>query len=134
MTVEGGTTSAAAPGQRESRTLAVHDQPGVGEAEGLSPAIAAHPSRANAVLASELVHREEQPDSAKISIEEARPGRNAVNMSVPQAHAAIGPIHLSRVSGPIAFAKTGVATAAPSCVAAISEAYPATGPPPSLAA
>ena len=61
-----------------------------------------------------------QPDSAKIAIEAARPGRNAVSMSVPQAHAAIGPIHLSRVSGPIRFAKTGVATAAPSCVAAIS--------------
>ena len=54
-------------------------------------------------------------------------------MSVPQAHAAIGPIHFSRVSGPIRFAKTGVATAAPSCVAAISKPA-ATGPPPSLAA
>ena len=68
-----------------------------------------------------------------MAIEAARPGRNAVSMSVPQAHAAIGPIHLSRVSAPIRLAKTGVAAAAPSCVAAISRPA-ATGPPPSLAA
>lgn len=83
-----------------------------------------------AVLAT-IWYIAKQPDSAKIAIEAGRPGRNAVSMSVPQTHAAIGPIRFSRVSGPIRFAKAGVAIAAPSCVVAISRPA-ATGPAPSL--
>src|ERR1700749_3319082 len=130
MTVEGGATPAAAPASAKAAPW-----------PAINPALAKPKAWArrslgtrstNAVLAA-IWYIAKQPDSAKIAIEAARPGWNAVSISVPQAHAAIGPIHLSRVSGPIRFAKTGVATAAPSCVAAISRPA-ATGPAPSLAA
>ena len=73
------------------------------------------------------------PESTDAAWDEAESVITSGSLLPLAAHAAIGPIHLSRVSGPIRFAKIGVATAAPSCVAAISRPA-ATGPPPSLAA
>ena len=73
------------------------------------------------------------PESAKIAIEMARPGRKTVSGSTAQVHTAIGPINRSRVSGPIVLVNSGAARIAPSCPEAMTSPAVA-GPPPSLAA
>ena len=73
------------------------------------------------------------PDSAKIAIEPARPGRKTVSGSTAQVHTAIGPIQRIRVSGPMLLVKMGVTRTAPTWPEAMTSPA-ATGPPLSRAA
>jgi hypothetical protein len=110
MTVEGGTTSAAAPASANAAPWPT-----------TNPALARPNACArrsfgslstNAVFAA-IWYITNPPETAKIAIDTARPGRKMVATSVPQAHTAIGPIQRSRVRGPIRLVKIGVITAAP---------------------
>jgi len=82
---------------------------------------------ANAVLAA-IWYIAKLLDSANSAIETIRFGRKTVAARIPQVRTAIGPIHFSRVSGPIFFVNSGVVIAAPACEVA-SSSPAATAPP-----